>query len=88
MPPFHLRKHRWQIAVLSTYLLPLISLDYGTWGVLQAKGNTTVHPKIGQSEANNFATAGCQNEAIVRQHCYGLSLCLEKCVAIGSAYSY
>jgi hypothetical protein len=28
-------------------LLPLNSLDYGTWGVLQVKGNTAAHPKLG-----------------------------------------
>jgi hypothetical protein len=28
-------------------LLPLNLLDYGTWGILRAKGNAMSHPKMG-----------------------------------------
>jgi hypothetical protein len=32
----------WYFAVLLKYLLSLNSLNYGTWGTLQAKGNTEI----------------------------------------------
>jgi hypothetical protein len=37
---------RWQIAVLPPNSPPLNLLDYGTCGILQAKGNATAHPKF------------------------------------------
>jgi hypothetical protein len=38
---------RWQIAVLSPYLLPLKSLDYSTRDVLKSKCNAMPHQKMG-----------------------------------------
>jgi hypothetical protein len=60
------------------YLLPLNLLDYyGTWGVLQAKGRTTAHPKNGLPKANHLVASGSQSavklphaQAMLRECCH------------------
>jgi hypothetical protein len=40
----------WQITVLLPYFLPQNSLDYNTWGILWAMGNSMAHLKRGSLE--------------------------------------
>jgi hypothetical protein len=65
-----------------------VLLDYGNWGVLQAKGNATANPKFGRSEANHSAGMRQQNTAMLWRNCHALRRRRStKVVVVGGAYS-
>jgi hypothetical protein len=56
-------------------------------GHIAGKGQSYSSPKNGLSEANHLTTVGSQSQAMVWQNCHTLRPRLEKCIAIGGAYS-
>ncbi len=60
---------------------------YQHLGSITGKSQHYGSSRNGLSEANHLATVGCQSEAMVRRNCHALGLRLEKCVAVGGAYS-
>jgi hypothetical protein len=64
----------WKIAVLPQYPPPLYSLEYGTWGICQANGKTTTHPKMGPLKQTMWQLWAAE----VRQWCSKIAACSDR----------